>query len=162
MHLRVHPRARVQLVRFEKRPQPPPLRLPRLAAREAGHHVDGLQVEHVGQLGAQRVVVQRAEVHAAVEDNLADRRRAEEVDDRLEVGGGELGHVDEIRARVGRRAAEDDDGERAAGHAEVVSLAVEGEHGAWTERGSRALALCDGIAKNRGRGLAVRDPHPGI
>ena len=42
----------------------------------------------------------------------------------------------------------------------VVSLAVEDEHGAWTERGSRALALCGGIAKNHG--LAVGEPHPGI
>ena len=108
--LRVQPRARVQLVRFEKRPQAAPLRLPRLAAREAGHDIDELEVEHVAQLGAQRVVVQRAEVHAAVEDDLADRRRAEEVEDRLEVGGGEVGNVDEIRAGVGGCAAKDDDG----------------------------------------------------
>ena len=99
-------------------------------------------------------------MHAAVEDDLADRGRAEEVDDRLEGGGCEVGHVDEIRARAGGRGAEDDDGERATGRAEVVSLAVSDEHGAWTERGSRALALCGGIAKNHG--LAVRDRHPGI
>ena len=160
VHLRVRPRARVQLVRFEERPQPPPLRRPRLASRETGHDIDELQVEHVVQLGAQRVVVQRAEVHAAVEDDLADRGRAEEVGDRLEGGRGEVGHVDEVRARVGGRAAEDDDGERATGRAEVVSLAVEDEHGACTKRGSRALALCGGIAKNHG--LAVGDRHPGI
>ena len=160
VHLRVQPRARVQLVRLEKRPQPQPLRLPRLAAREPGHDIDELQVEYVGQLGVQRVVVQRASVHAAVEDDLADRGRAEEVGERLEGGGDEVEHVDEIHARVGRRAAKDDDGERAAGHTEVVSLAVEDEHGVCTERGSRALALCGGIAKNRG--LAVGDPHPGI
>ena len=35
-----------------------------------------------------------------------------------------MGHVDEIRARVGGRAAEEDDGERAVGHAEFVSLAA--------------------------------------
>ena len=98
-------------------------------------------------------VVQRAPVHAGVEDDLADRRRAEEV------GGGEVGNVDEIRAGVGGCAAEDDDGERATGHAEVVSLAVEDEYWGRPERGS---PLWHFIAKNRGRGLAVGDPHPGI
>ena len=92
------------------------------------------------------MVAQRAEVHAAVEDDLADRGCAEEVGDRLEGGGGEVGHIDEICARVGRHAAEDDDGERATGRAEVVSFAIEDEHGACTERGSRALALRGGIA----------------
>ena len=160
MHLRVQPRARVQLVRLEKRPQPPPLRRARLAARESGHHVDELQVEHVAQLGAQRVVVQRAGMHAAVEDDLADRGGEEKVDDRLEGGGGEVGHVDEVRARVGGRGAEDDNGERATGRAEVVSLAVSDEHGACTERSSCGLADFGGTAKNRG--LAVGDRHPGI
>ena len=150
----------MQLVRFEERPQPPPLRRPRLASREPGHHIDELQVEHVAQLGAQRVVVQRTGVHAAIEDDLAERGRAEEVGDRLEGGGREVGHVNEVRAGVGGRGAEDDNGERATGRAEVVSLTVEDKHGACTERGSRALALCGGIAKNRG--LAVGDRHPGI
>ena len=71
-----------------------------------------------------------------------------------------MGHVDEVRARVGGRGAEDDNGERATGRAEVVSLAVSDEHGARTERSSRALAHFSGTAKNRG--LAVRDRHPGI
>ena len=83
--------------------------------------------------------------HAAVEEDLADRGRAEEVDDRLEGGGCEVGHVDEIRARVGGRGAEDDDGQRATGRAEVVSLAVEDEHWGSPERSSCAPAFIAGI-----------------
>jgi len=93
-------------------------------------------------------VVQRAEIHAPVENDLLDIRRTEKIENGLEGSERQLGHIDDIGLGVGRHAAEEDDGQSATGSAKVLSLTVKNEGRGGFKSDSSSLTLCGSIAKD--------------
>ena len=105
-------------------------------------------------------MIERAEIHPPVEDNLSDVRGTEQGKYGLEASERELEHVNDIGSGVSCHAAEEDERQPATGNPEVVPLAVEDESSGAFESNARSLALFSGITNDRSLPvLNIMDHH---